>query len=71
MSRAMSNCPACIDKGELGSCARYRCYCGHQECWAFDSYYKPEAIAAPVVRKADKRMAQSWADREEPTWLDR
>jgi hypothetical protein len=71
MSRITTNCAACSDKGNRGSCARYRCYCGHQQCWAFDSYYKPETVSAPAVRKADKRMAQSWAEREEPTWLDR
>jgi hypothetical protein len=71
MNRITTNCPACTQTGEQGSCARYRCYCGHAECWAFDSYYKPETPIAPVVRAADKRMAQSWADREEPTWLDR
>ena len=64
-------CPTCAKSGERGSCARLRCYCGHEECWAFDSYFKPETIAAPTVRKADERMARSWAEREEPTWLDR
>lgn len=69
-------CPVCKSKGEQGSCARLRCYCGHQECWAFDSYYdarerKPEPFISAVVRPPDTRMAQSWAEREEPTWLDR
>ena len=64
-------CPICKAEGERGSCARLRCYCGHPECWAFDSYYKPEAAAVATVRAPDKRMAQSWAEREEPTWLDR
>jgi hypothetical protein len=71
MSRTIHQCPACVAAGERGSCARLRCYCGHQACPAFASYYKPEPVAAPVVRQADERMARSWAEREEPTWLDR
>lgn len=64
-------CQACVDGGVRGSCARYRCYCGHAECWAFDSYYKPKSSAALPTRTPDMRMAKSWAEREEPTWLDR
>lgn len=70
-SRDIRQCAACVANGERGSCARLRCYCGHRECWAFDSYYKPETPAAITVAKADERMARSWAEREESTWLDR
>jgi hypothetical protein len=71
MSRVTTNCPTCQSEGERGSCARLRCYCGHSGCYAFDSYFKPEPAAVATVRAPDKRMAQSWAEREEPTWLDR
>ena len=71
MARQISQCPTCKNEGERGSCARLRCYCGHVECWAFDSYYKPEAAAGTIIRAPDERMAKSWAEREEPTWLDR
>lgn len=71
MTRVTTNCPVCTNAGQQGSCARLRCYCGHSECWAFDSYYKPVATSLTVAPKADERMAKSWAEREEPTWLDR
>ena len=71
MSRVTTNCPSCVKAGQQGSCARLRCYCGHSECWAFDSYYKPAATVITAAPKADERMAKSWAEREEPTWLDR
>lgn len=72
MSRpTVTNCPTCTSEGERGSCARLRCYCAHAECWAFDSYQKPEPVAVAIVRAPDARMARSWAEREEPTWLDR
>lgn len=71
MNRVLNGCIDCAAEGQMGSCARLRCYCGHVTCWAYDSYYKPEAPTTVTVRKADERMAQSWAEREEPTWLDR
>lgn len=72
MNRVNTNCPTCVNQGERGSCARLRCYCGHKECWAYDSYYDARATTTTAaVRKTDERMAKSWAEREEPTWLDR
>lgn len=67
-------CTACHEAGKHGHCAPLRCYCGHPECHAYASW-KPRTKTAPVVKptrnNANDRQAQSWADREEPTWLDR
>lgn len=41
MNRVTTNCPTCVNGGEQGSCARHRCYCGHPDCWAYDSYIDP------------------------------
>ena len=64
-------CPTCAAGGQMGCCARLRCYCGHKECWAFDSYFKPSPVTITTTLAPDKRVANSWAERDEPTWLDR
>jgi hypothetical protein len=38
MNRVTTNCPACVDQGEQGSCAAARCYCGHPQCWAYPTW---------------------------------
>lgn len=66
------HCRECADSGRNGTCARLRCYCGHATCWAFDSYVPLKDIPIPALpTAADTRQAASWANREEPTWLDR
>jgi hypothetical protein len=61
VSGQISNCAACVLDGERGSCARFRCYCGHRECWAFDSYYEPEVVTAAAYqeRKAARQAADT------------
>lgn len=53
-------------------CAPNRCYCGHQECTAYPSWVDAQRLA-PVtnISTTKSRAAEQWADREEPTWLDR
>jgi hypothetical protein len=43
------------------------CYCG--QC----AHYKPmlRVNPVPVLPKADKRQAETWAEREEATWIDK
>ena len=43
------------------------CYCG--DC----AHYKPipRGNVVGIKKVADERQAASWADREEPTWLDK
>ena len=66
------HCAACADSGRNGTCARLRCYCGHQECWAAESFVELGVMRVPAnVPAGDARQAQTWANREEPTWLDK
>lgn len=46
-------------------------YCGHPECPAFGSWEPLREVNVTSIKPADERMARSWAEREEPTWLDR
>lgn len=41
------SCPVC----EFGYCAPARCYCGHPECNAYESYYNPyeQPLRAPDI----------------------
>ena len=68
------SCQTCRDEQPTSSryCAPMRCYCGHPACPAFASYEEPSRLATVTnIKPADERMAASWAEREEPTWLDR
>ena len=67
MSPKIIGCETCG-----GYCAPNRCYCGHPECHAYASW-KPRRKTAPTVTptRNNDRHAQAWAEREEPTWLDR
>lgn len=65
------DCKACHNLGKFGYCARLRCYCGHPECHAADSYYTLEPLSNIIVSAPDERMAKSWKEREGPTWLDK
>ncbi|AHB31674.1 hypothetical protein ArV2_gp63 [Arthrobacter phage vB_ArS-ArV2] len=38
MNRVPISCTTCTTSGRQGTCARHRCYCGHPECWAYDSW---------------------------------
>jgi hypothetical protein len=57
----------------VGYCAPLRCYCGDETCPAFESYIPRDQLpdhqpdAAPKRRK----QAESWANREGETWIDR
>ena len=73
-SKAATPCPQCRAEKPASTryCAPAGCYCGHPECPAFPSYIPRRALSSvALLRGADERMAKSWSDREEPTWLDR
>ena len=62
-------CPQCTIPG--GWCAPHRCYCGHKQCPAYASYISRDQIKATTAKTNATQHAQSWAQREEATWLDR
>jgi len=68
----MAPCKSCVTAGRAGSCARLRCYCGHEGCWAFDSWVpltrRESAASAPANTDA---IRASWDARDGETWLDR
>lgn len=68
-----TRCQSCVDTGRLGHCAPKRCYCRHSDCYAAAHARTPEALpdVTPEPSRTTQRHADSWATREEPTWLDR
>ena len=67
----MTPCRDCAETGRKGYCAPLRCYCGHQTCHAFASYVEVHPLDVTTIPTSKSRAAEAWADREEPTWLDR
>ena len=68
------HCSSCQTSGRNGYCAPLRCYCGHECCPAFPSYSRErygDIKTTTAIPANSERMASSWAEREEPTWLDR
>jgi hypothetical protein len=53
-------CSKCVEGGRAGSCALYRCYCGHKECWASASYVK--LLAPTLPREAPPK--RDWKQRK-------
>jgi hypothetical protein len=51
-----------------GRCMPNRCYCG--QCASYVPLSSTRDIAADFF-KADKRMADSWANRDGDTWIDK
>lgn len=68
----MSDCQMCADACRAGYCARRRCYCGHETCWAFDSWIdlRTTPLDTTVPATTPKRTRGAWDNREEATWLD-
>ena len=64
-------CQTCTDTGRRGYCAPAGCYCGHDACYAAASYVKVRPLNVTTIPTTKSRAAELWADREEPTWLDR
>lgn len=64
------HCVTCDPTGRGRYCARLACYCGHPECWAYDSYRKPRR-AQIKTHENTARLRESWANRGEGSWLDR
>lgn len=65
-------CATCAETGRKGACARLRCYCGHETCWAFASWAplppRGSIASTPAPARAPKRSA--WDDRKDSTWID-
>lgn len=67
----MSDCGTCAETtGTKRYCAPLRCYCAHEDCYAFASYRKSQMPTLTNVKAADSRMAKSWAERGEGSWID-
>ena len=67
-------CPACdADPHAAPSryCAPLRCYCGHETCHAFASWTPLPVSNVTPIAKATAAHADSWANREESTWIDK
>ena len=69
--RDRAACQTCTEEGRKGYCARLRCYCGHEDCHASASYVEVLPPDVTTIPTSKSRAAELWADREEPTWLDR
>lgn len=63
-------CATCAETGRKGACARLRCYCGHETCWAFASWVplRPHQNAPAA---SHDRTSTAWASREGSTWIDK
>ncbi len=73
LARATGDCATCAaTTGTKRYCAPARCYCGHADCPAVDSYVDINAIplwdAQPPARPARR---SSWDDRKDSTWIDK
>ena len=64
-------CATCTDSGRKGYCAPLRCYCGHETCHAFASWTPLPVSNVTPIAKATAAHADSWANREESTWIDK
>lgn len=65
-------CQTCTETGRRGHCAPARCYCGHETCYAYASWVDVKRLPPTAITPTAKsRAAEAWADRKEPTWLDR
>ena len=60
-------CQTCTEEGRKGYCAPLRCYCGHEDCHAFQSWHEP---VAPDITLREVAKTSAWTNREEPTWID-
>lgn len=64
-------CTACAEIGRKGYCAPLRCYCGHDSCHAFASWTPLPVSNITPIAKATAAHTDSWANREESTWIDK
>jgi hypothetical protein len=64
-------CQSCaVESGTKRYCAPARCYCGHKNCPAFDSWVDLKALPIPEPTTTTRRKNTTWDDREGPTWID-
>jgi hypothetical protein len=73
MYRDHLTCDTCTQTtGTTRYCALTRCYCGHTDCPAYESFIDLAALPlteAPTPTRSKKKT--SWDDREAATWLDK
>lgn len=65
-----TDCQTCDTTGRRGYCAPARCYCGHPDCHAHESFIDLAAVPLAEVPAVKPRGRLSWDDREGPTWID-
>jgi hypothetical protein len=63
-------CATCETTGRRGYCAPARCYCGHPDCHAVESWVDLKAIRFADAPLPTKRGRSRWDDREGATWID-
>lgn len=62
--------PCATATGTKRYCALARCYCGHPECPAFESFIDLDAIPLADAPTRPSSRRSSWDDRKESTWID-
>lgn len=67
----IKRCPTCTrTRNDPAYCAPARCYCGHPDCPAAASYYKPPPITATVTQRTEP---SAWDERDKDSkhgWID-
>lgn len=65
-------CQSCTDAGRKGYCALGRCYCGHGDCRAAESWVPLPALTGTApAGETTKPTGSAWDNREGATWIDR
>ena len=72
MPRDDGSCATCLETtGTKRYCAPARCYCGHDACPAEWHPMPDLRETAPVPTRPDVRMSETWASREDDSWIDK
>ena len=66
------SCATCAtETGTKRYCAPARCYCGHSDCPAFDSWIDLKAVEFADTPVSAPKRGSTWDDREGATWIDK
>ena len=69
--RRHETCATCAEvTGTKRYCAPGRCYCGHEDCPAFDTWIDLKSLPIHDAPTTAKRGRSAWDDREGSTWID-